>query len=136
VRSAEVETSVVKTIAAFLNTDGGTLLIGIGPDRDVVGLGFDYPQVKPANGDGFVNWLTGKLINDMNHTAATKVRARIEEYRGVEICRVDVAPSRTPVWAKTSKKDRAFFVRVNNSTYDISLESEEAVDQYIADHWS
>ena len=136
VRSAEVETSVVKTIAAFLNTDGGTLLIGIGPDRDVVGLGFDYPHVKPTNGDGFVNWLTGKLINDMNHTAATKVRARIEEYRGVEICRVDVAPSRTPVWAKTSKKDRAFFVRMNNSTYDVSLESEEAVDQYIADHWS
>jgi len=53
-----VEDAVVKTVAGFLNTDGGTLLIGVGPDRQVVGLGYDYQRVKPANGDGFVNWLT------------------------------------------------------------------------------
>jgi type I restriction enzyme R subunit len=134
-KSAEIETAIVKTVAAFLNTDGGTLLIGIGPDRELVGLGFDYPHVKPANADGLVNWLTTKLISAVGHTPATKVRIRIEDYRGTDICRVDVAPSRTPVWAKTSKKDAAFFVRFNNSTRDVSSESQEAVEAYIADHW-
>ena len=28
-----MEDAVVKTVAGFLNTDGGTLLIGVGPDR-------------------------------------------------------------------------------------------------------
>src|SRR5690606_16553303 len=36
--SKAIEDAIVKTVAAFLNTDGGTLLIGIGPDREVVGL--------------------------------------------------------------------------------------------------
>lgn len=42
-----------------------------------------------------------------------------------EICRVDVAASPTPVWAKTSKADQVFFVRMNNSTRQ--LPADEAV---------
>lgn len=56
-----MEDAVVKTVAGFLNADGGTLLIGIGPDREVIGLEYDYWRVKPQNGDGFVNWLTTHL---------------------------------------------------------------------------
>ena len=62
-RSPAMEDAVVKTVAAFLNTEGGTLLIGVGPDRTPVGLELDYPHVKPPNGDGFVNWLTTHLVN-------------------------------------------------------------------------
>ena len=40
-------TPIVKTVAGFLNTDGGTLLIGVGPDGSLVGLELDYPHVKP-----------------------------------------------------------------------------------------
>ena len=32
-----IEDAVVKTVAAFLNTDGGTLRLGIGPYSGVVG---------------------------------------------------------------------------------------------------
>ena len=32
-RNPAMEDAVVRTVAAFLNTDGGTLLIGVGPDR-------------------------------------------------------------------------------------------------------
>jgi type I restriction enzyme R subunit len=135
-KSKEVEDSVVKSVAAFLNSDGGTLLIGIGPDRELVGLGFDYPLVRPGNGDGFVNWLTTKLIDAIGHVPTTQVRARIIDYRGQEICRVDVAPGNAPVWAKTTKNPRAFFVRMNNSTRDVTLESEEAVEEYVAQRWS
>ncbi|HEX2362807.1 MAG TPA: ATP-binding protein, partial [Jiangellaceae bacterium] len=35
--SKAIEDAIVKTVAGFLNTDGGTLLIGIGPDRQTVG---------------------------------------------------------------------------------------------------
>ena len=33
--------AVLKTIAAFLNTEGGDLLIGVADDRSVVGIGPD-----------------------------------------------------------------------------------------------
>jgi type I restriction enzyme R subunit len=102
-----MEDAVVKTVAGFLNTEGGTLLIGVGPDRNVVGLGHDYPRVKPPNGDGFVNWLTTHLTNAFGHAAVMRTRARITIYDGKEICRLDVARSSQPVWARTSKDESA-----------------------------
>jgi type I restriction enzyme, R subunit len=130
--SKVMEDAVVKTVAGFLNAAGGTLLIGVGPDRNVVGLDFDYQRVKPPNGDGFVNWLTTHLANALGHAAVMRTRARIATRNGREICRLDVAPSSRPIWAKTSKQDRVFYVRMNNSTRGLP---DEEFDLYVADHW-
>ncbi|MDA8283375.1 MAG: hypothetical protein M0Z42_08805 [Actinomycetota bacterium] len=72
--------------------------------------------MKPKNGDGFVNWLTTHLITALGYTPVTRTRARIIVHAGHEICRVDVAASPSPVWARTSKDEQIFFVRMNNST--------------------
>jgi type I restriction enzyme R subunit len=128
-----MEDAIVKTVAAFLNTNGGTLLIGIGPDREIVGLTRDYERVKPKNGDGFVNWLTTHLINALGHTPVTRTRARITVHDGHEICRVDVAASPSPVWARTSKDEQIFFVRMNNSTRALP---EDEAESYRIQHWS
>ncbi len=87
---------------------------------------------KPTNGDGFVNWLTTHLINAFGHTPVTRARARIVRHDNCEVCRVDVAASPTPVWAKTSKAAHVFFVRFNNSTRVVP---DDEVDDYTADHW-
>jgi type I restriction enzyme, R subunit len=130
--SKAMEDAVVKTVAGFLNTDGGTLLIGIGPDRQVVGLDYDYQRVKPSNGDGFVNWLTTHLTNALGHAAVMRTRARIAIHNGHEICRLDVAQSSQPVWAKMSKGDQYFFVRMNNSTRKLP---DADLEIYLADRW-
>ena len=130
--SAAMEDAIVKTVAAFLNTDGGTLLIGIGPDRAVVGLAHDYERVKPKNGDGFVNWLTTHLITALGYTPVTRTRARIIVHAGHEICRVDVAASPSPVWARTSKDEQIFFVRMNNSTRALP---DGEIETYQAERW-
>ncbi|MFL6117555.1 MAG: HsdR family type I site-specific deoxyribonuclease, partial [Catenulispora sp.] len=130
--SKAMEDAVVKTVAGFLNTDGGTLLIGVGPDRTVVGLDHDYQRVSPANGDGFVNWLTTHLANAIGHAAVMRTRARIAAYGGQEICRLDVARSPRPVWARTSKGERLFYVRMNNSTR--TMPEAELVD-YVRERW-
>ena len=104
----------------------------MGPDRKVVGLDHDYARVKPPNGDGFVNWLTTHLTNAVGAAAVMRSRARIAVHDGHEICRLDVAPSTRPVWAKTSKEDRVFFVRMNNSTQPLP---ESELDAYLADRW-
>jgi type I restriction enzyme R subunit len=127
-----IEDAVVKTVAGFLNTDGGTLLIGVGPDRHVVGLDHDYPRVKPPNGDGFVNWLTTHLSNAVGHAAVMRSRARIALHDGKDICRLDVGRSSQPVWATTSQKERVFFVRMNNSTRELP---DGELGKYMADRW-
>jgi type I restriction enzyme, R subunit len=63
-----MEDAVVKTIAGFLNTDGGTLLIGVDNSGTAIGRDHVYQRVQPKNGDGFVNWLTTHPINALGHT--------------------------------------------------------------------
>jgi len=131
-RDKKMEDAVVKTVAGFLNDRGGTLLIGIGPDKSVVGLAHDYPHVRPPDGDGFVNWLTTHLISALGATEVKHTRARIVIHDRVEICRVNVSPGPRPVWARTSDSERVFFVRMNNSTRALS---EEDAMTYIIDRW-
>lgn len=44
--SRAMEDAVVKTVAGFVNTDGGTLLIGVGPDRQIV-----WPRPRLPEGE-------------------------------------------------------------------------------------
>jgi type I restriction enzyme, R subunit len=132
-KDKRIEDAIVKSVAGFLNTDGGTLFIGVTDDAGILGLGCDLALVKPANADGFVNWLTTHLINAIAKPAVMRTRARIDEIGGENICRVDVAASSSPVIARMSGGEEVFWVRMNNSTRD--LEAVEA-KVYIRDHWS
>ena len=53
-KDKRMENAIVKWVAAFLNADSDTLLIGIGNDRKVVGLTQDCALAKPPNIDGLV----------------------------------------------------------------------------------
>ena len=123
---------MVKTIAGFLNTEGGTLLIGVTDARQPIGLGHDTPLVKPPNADGLVNWLTTHLTNALTHAAVMRTRARIEDVTGHDVCRVDVAASSVPVYARMSSRDEAFWVRMNNSTRALP---EIEIEEYVRDRW-
>ncbi|MFG3301445.1 HsdR family type I site-specific deoxyribonuclease [Micromonospora chersina] len=125
------EDDIVRIVAGLLNSEGGTLLVGVGSDREVVGLSHDYALVQPANGDGFISWLTAHLIDALGHTAVNFIRARINVHAGQEICRLDVAAAPTPVDVRT-RGGNYFFVRMNNSTR--SLVGAE-IDTYKRSRW-
>jgi len=131
-KDKRMEDAIVKTIAGFLNTDGGTLFIGVSDDRRPMGLAHDTALVKPPSVDGLVNWLTTHLAETLTHAIVMRTRTRIDQVDGVEICRVDVARSSVPVTARMSDKDRAFWVRMNNSTRALP---EIEIEQYVQDHW-
>jgi type I restriction enzyme R subunit len=131
-RDKRMEDAVVKTIAGLLNTDGGTLFIGVDDAGRPIGLGYDIPLVKPASADGLVNWLTTHLISALTHVAVMRTRARIDQVEEVEICRVDVAASSQPVTAIMSDHSEKFWVRMNNSTRALP---EVEVEDYCRDRW-
>jgi type I restriction enzyme R subunit len=132
-KDKRMEDAVVKTVAGFLNADGGTLFIGVSDARQPVGLSHDLALVQPPNADGLVNWLTTHLINATSHAATMRTRVRIDEIDGVEVCRVDVAQSSAPVTARMSDRAEVFWVRMNNSTRALP---EIEVEEYVREHWA
>lgn len=127
-----INEGVVKTVAAFLNSAGGTLGIGITDDGDILGLQPDL-DFKHQDLDGYQNWLTTLLITNIGGgVVAAHVGLRIEPVGSEVVCLVDVTPSPTPVYAKTTKGDACFYVRINNTT---RLLEGPHIPNYIDGHW-
>ncbi len=132
-RDDAVTWAVVKTIAAFMNTHGGTLLIGVDDRGDPVGIEPDYPHVKGKDRDGWELWLTAAVKNALGTVAATDVPVCFCTIGGHLIARIDVHPSAEPVFAKRKGDPReVFFARLNNATEELT--GPELLD-YRAKHW-
>ncbi len=132
-RDQAIEREIVKAVAGFMNAHGGTLLIGVNDSHEVVGLENDYKLTRKGNRDphdSFENWLTDLFDNSIGKPALANISVTFEEVDGHDVCRVDVTPSRKPVYAR-GKQTKDFFVRLNNGTR--SLDVEEAFD-YISSH--
>ena len=125
--------AVTKTIAAFLNTNGGTLLIGIDDRGSPVGIESDYPLVKGGNRDGWELWLTAVVKNALGPVAITDMSVRFFTLDDRTISRIDVRPSAEPVFAsRKGEQKKFFFARLNNSTEELSG---PALLSYRQKHW-
>lgn len=127
---ALAEQIIAKTVAGFLNGEGGVLLIGVRDNPiEPVGLGRDYKHVKPKNADGFVNWLDTMLQNTLGHAGAHRVQIRVDEVDGNDVCRLDIPASSRPIWTSFKGAERVLFERRNNSTRQVPANE---VDTFIA----
>lgn len=119
-KDSKMEHIIVKTVCGFLNAEGGTLLIGIGDDGEVIGLDKDYQTLtgKP-NKDGYELWLRQHLDKSLSCQTAAIVRIEFATVNGNDICVVHVGASRRPVFAKSfsgGDPPSEFWVRVGNAT--------------------
>lgn len=131
-RDDVIEQTIVKTIAGFMNSHGGTLLIGVDDDGRAIGLERDYKLVKGQGRDGFENWLTDLLDKALGKPAVANVAVGFASVDGSDVCRIEVRPSPVPVYARRGQESD-LFVRLNNSTR--LLNTQEAVT-YIGQHWA
>jgi len=90
----KLEEVIIKTIAAFGNSyDGGTLLVGVKDDGDVLGLENDYTTLK-GDKDKFEMHLRNLISNHFDGTfSSSRVNISFPEVDDEEICRVDITPS-------------------------------------------
>ena len=129
----EVERMVIKTIVAFLNAKGGTLLIGVSDDGEVVGLEDDYNTLPKKNRDGFENHLS-MLVKTMIGLPFTKyIGVKFEKIKDIEVCLVSVGESHRPAYLHDGNQKEDFFVRVGNSTQPFSMSETE---EYIKTRWT
>ena len=125
-----VTEAVVKTVAGFLNSEGGTLAIGISDDGEILGIQPDL-DAKNMDPDRYVNSLTSVIGGSLGSDASTMAKIRLEAVDRNLVALVDAQPSPKPVYA-TVRGDRIFFVRVNNSTR--RLDGPDLVS-YVQRHW-
>lgn len=132
-RDPVMEQMVVKSIAGFLNADGGTLLIGIADDGSATGVEVDYKTLgKKPNPDGYGLWISGLLVNALGTAAAAKARVTFEVIGEVTVCRIDVDPASSPVFVRAGKSEADFYVRINNSTR--MLNTADSIE-YVRSRW-
>ena len=120
--------SCLKTIAAFLNTDGGVLFIGVDDDGNSLGLDLDnFPD-----DDKFLLHLFNVIKQAMGDTAATLIDAKVHTLNGKQFCRVECSATQPnkPVFVKFKKGDEEFFVRTGPGTTKLPPSQ---IIQYIAD---
>lgn len=140
-RDDAMETVIAKTVAAFMNSGGGTLLIGVDDDGRLIGMGPDYSTLKTPDSDRFELWIRDMWGQRMGTNAAALPRLDFAEasdpqegYERQEVCRVTIPPSPHPVYLRgpKGKGEAELWVRVGNSTR--RLEVADAV-QYVSTRW-
>ena len=108
--------AVLKTIAAFQNTEGGVLFIGVADDGTISGL---EPDGFP-NADKFLLHLNNVAKTALGSAATTRIDARIWTLGERQICRVECPPSPEPVFVRYKKTPETVYVRSGPSTEELS----------------
>lgn len=122
-RDEKLELVIAKTVAAFSNTDGGSLLIGVADDGRPLGLTDDLSLMKQPDVDRYELWLRDYLSQVIGGatTAAAKVTFPLIDQ--TQVCLVRVPAATRPVFVTPNKGgDPQLWVRVGNSTRQLPLD--------------
>jgi len=115
--------AVLKTIAAFLNTEGGDLLIGVADDGAIVGIETDQLD----NDDKFMRHLAQVVRNGLGDRAGTCIDPKTQIVEGKTVCVVSCQRSPEPVFLRWKEMEAApegdFFVRSGPGTVKLSPDS-------------
>ncbi len=99
-RDPKLELVIAKTIAAFANSAGGVLLIGVADDGSVLGLDNDYKFMKKPDNDRYELWLRDHLSVTLGADTAAAVRVDFpSRNRTANATRCPVGASTAPVSA-------------------------------------
>jgi ATP-dependent Lon protease len=131
-RDDVIELQVLKALAGFMNAKGGTLLIGVDDQGSALGLDSDFALTGNKGRDGFENSLTTLADAALGKLAVANLSVRFDLVNGHDVCRIDVLPSRSPVYVTWKGGQQFFFVRLNNGTRPFSMS--ETID-YVRQRW-
>ncbi|TAJ11398.1 hypothetical protein DMA11_16900 [Marinilabiliaceae bacterium JC017] len=126
-----LEQVIVKTISAFLNTNGGMLFIGVDDDGNTLGLEKDYQTLKKNNRDGFMLTITNLINQYLGKTTHRFLTINIISINDKDVCIVSVEKCNTPVFLGKNGKEE-FYIRASASSQPLSMKE---TYEYISSNW-
>jgi len=116
-RDSKIEHSSLKTIVAFMNTDGGSLYIGVNDAGEILGIDEDHFP----NDDKFLLHF-GNLFNHRIGRQFTKyMDHKIIKLNGKSVMKVSCHRSAQPVFLKDNQRQDEFYVRHGPSSVELSM---------------
>lgn len=106
---------IIKSIAAFANTDGGELLIGVEDAGTVCGLEKEIKKFRSR--DKLESAIRNAIRDNLDANVGKLYRLKFEEVNGETVCRIEVEKSSTRVFS-LNRGD--FYMRNGNRTIALS----------------
>lgn len=133
-KKGKSEQIIAKSIAGFMNSEGGTLLIGVADDGMVTGLEEDYSTISKGNRDGYELFLTQLIADKLTGPSPSLCRITFHEIDGKDVCQINISAASRPVFVAplNSKAFTEFWVREGNRTVQY-LGTE--LFEYKEEHW-
>ena len=115
-RDSRMELAVLRTLAGFLNRDGGTLIVGVGDDGSPIGLDVDGFE----NEDRMHQHLVNIVDRSMDALVWAYLHANFDDYEEGRVLVVRCEKAKAPVYVKDGK-DQRFYVRQGPSTRELPV---------------
>lgn len=128
--SREVQRAVAKTLCAFMNSNGGTLVVGVNDQGCFLGLERDFSCLSKQDKDGFGQKLTGLVSSYIGKEYRSYIRLFWQEHQGKAVAIIKVDKSKGPVYLEPTSPE--FYIRAGNAS--VPLNVREATT-YIKNHW-
>ena len=119
----KLEHVIAKTVAAFMNSEGGSLFIGVDDHGNAIGLDLDYSTLKKTDRDGFQLHLGNILDSYLGKDVIKLWKLDWPIYDDKQICHVQVTRANKPVYVTHEGKEE-FFVRKEGSSQPLSRAEE------------
>ena len=128
----KLEYVVAKTISAFLNTEGGTLIIGVDDDDNILGLEKDTQTLNKQNVDGFELHLRQVIKKYLGDYFEKYIKVTFPKVDDKEICQIQISKSGKPVFV-TFEGRESFFVRNGNTSIPKNRQEQSEYEKL---HWA
>ena len=126
-----IEYVIAKAISAFMNVSGGRLFVGVNDSGEIIGIEKDYALVHHKNKDGFLLQLTQIINQYLGKEFHQYTSIKIIPIKDREVCVVEVAHSKIPVFLKNGGKEE-FYIRASASSQPMSIRE---ANEYIRTHF-
>ena len=127
----DVEKAAMKTIAAFLNSYGGHLVLGVNDTRVPLGLENDYQTLQRKDADGFENHFTQVFNSMIGPEFRNLIKLWFHKLDGHDLCIVQVLASPRPIYLKADNNEQ-FYMRTGNISTALKLSE---VESYSRSRW-
>ena len=126
ITNKKLEEVILKTIAAFSNASGGTLIIGVDDEMNIIGLENDYRTLNSGTKDEFELHLRNLVNKSYGVEFATNnLEVDFPVVYDQEICVVNIKSGIRPLYSEVSdkngQKSKKFYVRSGNSSQEIDI---------------
>lgn len=119
--------SALKTLVAFANSSGGTLLIGVDNEKNILGLEKDFlsktPKLAYPNRDGFGLYFDDMVRNYIGDSFSSLMKRKFLKYPQGDILVVQVQSSPVEIFLLKDKEGRdseQLFIRDLSSTKELT----------------